>query len=621
MHKWRLSLLTLLAGAAALGCTASSGQPPDIDASTVAFVPQGWTRREREAFWFTSQGSQILSYDIFVNLERADTEELFRSPTHMAGLGYIPWPTTARNPAALPIGFVRDDDKIGLTCAACHTNVARHDGRDILIDGAPTLADFTGFMTVLVNAMRANQENAKFQRLAARVFGEGADPVASAALLARLQVETDALAARQARNGSSTTYGYGRLDAFGQIFNEVAAHDLGLPDNARAADAPVSYPFLWGTPQSDVVQWNGVADNRAPVGSLTRNVGEVLGVFGRLEMGDGPGYPSSVRLRNLAVLENHVEKLWRPSWDEAGLPSRNVALSARGESVYAANCRGCHMVLGDPTARSRQITARMVPLAEIGTDPAMAMNSLDVSRATGRPVPRLTGRLEGRKKRITETPRFEATAPALEIVGNGVQGALLADVPRTLQAVAIDRLDLTQLDLDLPRPRASSTAGDDQDFETILRSVPPDSATPARLDAYDRASRAAATVDPRALSGRLAAHAGGASQGGEADDPARLLAYKARPLDGIWATAPYLHNGSVPTLADLLLPSNERPDQFRVGSRQLDTVRVGFASSPEGDAGFVLGTGMPGNSNAGHEYGTSLPEEDKAALVEYLKGL
>src|SRR5690625_3270750 len=63
-----------------------------------------------------------------------------------------------------------------------------------------------------------------------------------------------------------------------------------------------------------------------------------------------------------------------------------------------------------------------------------------------------------------------------------------------------------------------------------------------------------------------------------------LLSYKARPLNGIWATAPYLHNGSVPTLYDLLLPAKRpddpedgeyRPDEFMVGSREFDPIKVG----------------------------------------------
>jgi hypothetical protein len=120
-----------------------------------------------------------------------------------------------------------------------------------------------------------------------------------------------------------------------------------------------------------------------------------------------------------------------------------------------------------------------------------------------------------------------------------------------------------------------------------------------------------------------------------------LLSYKARSLNGIWATAPYLHNGSVPTLYDLLLPPNPedaknpsaavecrpvppnveyRPCKFMVGSREFDPEKVGLKSA--GYDGFVFNTKLPGNSNAGHEYGTKvLSKEDRLNLIEYLKTL
>ena len=102
--------------------------------------------------------------------------------------------------------------------------------------------------------------------------------------------------------------------------------------------------------------------------------------------------------------------------------------------------------------------------------------------------------------------------------------------------------------------------------------------------------------------------------------PGNLLAYKARPLNGIWATAPYLHNGSVPTLYDLLLPPDERPKRFHVGSRVFDPEKVGFGTQA-GPKSNLLHTGQPGNANGGHEYGTGFDEDARRDLVEYLKTL
>lgn len=93
--------------------------------------------------------------------------------------------------------------------------------------------------------------------------------------------------------------------------------------------------------------------------------------------------------------------------------------------------------------------------------------------------------------------------------------------------------------------------------------------------------------------------------------------YVNLPLDGIWARGPYLHNGSVPTLRDLLSPPKERPKRFLRGCTNLDLDAVGFQCA----TGFEFDTTLTGNSNSGHDYGTSLPAQEKLALLEYLKSL
>ncbi|MFN3232342.1 MAG: c-type cytochrome [Alphaproteobacteria bacterium] len=99
--------------------------------------------------------------------------------------------------------------------------------------------------------------------------------------------------------------------------------------------------------------------------------------------------------------------------------------------------------------------------------------------------------------------------------------------------------------------------------------------------------------------------------------------YVARPLTGVWLLAPYLHNGSVPTLDDLLSPPGERPKVFYRGYDLVDLDKVGFVSSgPEAaETGFRFDTAEKGNGNSGHEWGTTLAPDEKSALIEYLKGL
>lgn len=98
--------------------------------------------------------------------------------------------------------------------------------------------------------------------------------------------------------------------------------------------------------------------------------------------------------------------------------------------------------------------------------------------------------------------------------------------------------------------------------------------------------------------------------------------YLNSSLEGIWLRGPYLHNGSVPTIADLLEPPGRRPVTFLRGGNVLDTTRLGFLSGtgPEGGR-FVFDSRLRGNGNGGHLYGVDLPSTDKQALIEFLKTL
>jgi hypothetical protein len=106
------------------------------------------------------------------------------------------------------------------------------------------------------------------------------------------------------------------------------------------------------------------------------------------------------------------------------------------------------------------------------------------------------------------------------------------------------------------------------------------------------------------------------------------LGYRARPHDGVWATPPFLHNGSVPNLYQMLVPASKRSPRFYLGSTRFDPVHVGYETI-QFDGAFEMDTTLPGNSNAGHEFrnltleelepqkwdGKSTPEDRWAAVL------
>ena len=104
---------------------------------------------------------------------------------------------------------------------------------------------------------------------------------------------------------------------------------------------------------------------------------------------------------------------------------------------------------------------------------------------------------------------------------------------------------------------------------------------------------------------------------------AKTDGYARQPLDGVWARSPYLHNGSVPTLWDLLREPSQRPKQFIRGYDVYDQRKAGFVydTAEAKTAGFLYDTAVPGNGNGGHLYGTKLSDDQKMDLIEYMKTL
>lgn len=567
-------------------------------------LEQAWDDKTRMKFWYTSQGARILPYTWFTWLEQADNDQLFRSAEHMESLRYLPMNASPENPAGLPIGFALASDNksgeawMGMTCAACHTNQVDYNGTKMLIEGAPTLGNFVLFYSKLVSALNATQmDDQKFDRFARKVLDAEYSESAAVQLRSRLQEVAMKAAERQVVNNLPADYpqdftSYARLDAFGNIQNAGSAFALHDLNNGNAPTAPVSYPFLWGTHQSDVVQWNGSAPNTPVVGPLVRNIGEVVGVFGGLDIEKAPfwqrlwgkqtRYSSTVDMIALGHLESWVKELRSPAWPTQYLPPVDTSKAAQGAVLYQRECAGCHQVI--PRAKEGdKYKAVMNSVAMLGTDPATAWNA-DYHMAKSLI-------LEGEKSKILVGDRFEATTAAISIPVNGVVGVVLKDPLTALKAGMI--------------PMRSGDKSVQKNSESL------ESLAQQHVEARQKIQNAKKLNSDNSL---LKSNVRDLSN----------LQYKARPLNGIWATAPYLHNGSVANLWELLQKPEARSKSFWVGSREFDPINVGFVVDTGMTEFRVLkdsGEIMPGNSNLGHDFGTQLNDEQKWTLVEYMKTL
>lgn len=350
----------MLLGAAA-GCALLVGCKTGESATGVN--AQGWNPAEQASWSSATQGSRLMPLAWFRALAQPDSEAPFADDSYLASFRIVP------QPGQLPVGFAVDDGPdthltvsklrwfagqgdrekwVGLNCAACHTAVIEYDGVQNRIDGGPSLFDYQRFIEALDTALRQTLASAqaagtpagvRFDAFARKVLcGEPAVCTADTPQnREQLRTALDALVAWEDRvaamNRTTSRYGFGRVDAFGHIFNKVALFTKAASPTPNPSSAPVSYPFLWDIYRQDFLQWNGIAQ-RAPFGkgdkaidfgALGRNAGEVIGVFGDIDVRRGAGwggYKSSIKIANLDRLERLLYALRRRNGRLRSAPGR-----------------------------------------------------------------------------------------------------------------------------------------------------------------------------------------------------------------------------------------------------------------------------------------------------------
>lgn len=566
------------------------------------YLNGGWTPEQRQSFYYTPQGTELLGldYDWLVNLELPLSTELLASADNLRGWGFIVDPgqrPDSLNPGNLAAGLGRHIDpvsgreRLDIGCAACHTGELHYQGTALRVDGGQAVQSISNakrgeFITTLGAATIETLINPfKWNRFATRIAGH--DEAKRQALRADLWAFMGHIKRFVGGAGAAKWYpveeGRGRTDAVGRIANVVFGYDLDVPENYRVADAPASYPFLWDIWRFDWVQYTGFTNQ-----AMARNVGEALGVLALIKLVNDKGEllkgseleQTIVDADGLHCAEGLLRQLQPPKWPEAVLGKIDIERARSGKQLFADHCVYCH---GPHVSQPYQwpVADEQHPElpGQIGVNWQWDMAG-DISIVDGKPV-----RKDWRQT-IWSLPWI-----SIDVVGTD---------PQLANNYMDNRYDASKL---VPGSQPVN-AGDG--LQLLLNTL-----VPKLYQDWNVEGKAIPAFDGLNVPFRIT----------------NQRAYTSRPLHGVWATPPFLHNGSVPTIYHLLSPQDERPVTFYVGNREYDPQQLGYRT--EFSAGsFHHDTRITGNRNSGHQFtdaeapgriGRLLTEAERYALLEYLK--
>lgn len=558
LKKILAGFLVLAAGALAVVYRSYfSNAPEPPKFSDVLYLNNNvWTENERQRYYHLSQGSQIMPYDWFVALEQGDKDEPFVADDNMTKFRFIPDADSISNPDRLPIGFAKDDPD-----------------------------PITGVVNVGLTCAACHTAQMTYKGTGIRIDG------ASGMISLDAFVES-VLASLGITALSDTTPKFERFarKVLNDNYNRNNAKEL-IGDVRRYLDQQLKEKF-------EEKQSN---DSRGQT--------PTAGGFGRLD-GLGAGGNRLYRLlgvKNLRTLNApvKVQPLWYTheySWIQTNGSmrqpmARNViqALSVNSSLVFP----------GDPDRKDRYISSvRLKNIVEMESMiqrfkapvwPEQVLGKIDVDAAE-------RGEVLCRKQcAFCHEPQKENQPQAGD--------AVAVKNNKTYFVLRLFPLDKIKTD----PTNATNFAERTVDASSIQMG--------GNVPGAEIISMVLSGIIKRQYDELKIPLDQQEEWNGYRDNLLRACkAYAARPLAGVWANAPYLHNGSVPSLYQLLLPVAERDKVFFTGDVEFDPVNVGYVSKGL-RGGFRFDTSITGNSNAGHQFGTSLKHEERMDLIEYLKGL
>jgi mono/diheme cytochrome c family protein len=567
------------------------------------WLDQGIAKEKLSWFYHADQGTRTFGfpYEWLMALEQPTipwllfTEvDLFSDTAYLERYGFIP-DTIIPGKKALPIGFAKggpmldptgapwknprnkqDMTGVGLTCAGCHTGSFTYKDTAVVIDGGPALTDLfkmkqgMGVALVLTRYLPG-----RFSRFAERILG----PDATLDDRETLKNQIDQVLGQYKKvkdleervASQSLLEGYGRLDALNRIGNQVFSIDLNKPENYAGSSAPVHYPRIWNTPWFDWVQYNG-----SIMQPMVRNAGESLGVSAELNLTDASKdfYKSSVNIKSLDEMEQMIKGNNPPNAKDgfSGLKSPKWP----GDILPPIDQK-----LAAQGAELYKTHCQECHRPPVTNEAFYDFNNKDWWT----------------KNLIGEAVLKVENIPISHIGTDPAQAADMAN--RTVATPASLGIRETSFALALGAV-----------VEKTVNYI------------YDQKKPPMNAAERQTANGNMK------------NELRKDLAYKVRPLNGVWATPPYLHNGSVPTVEALLGPPEDRPKKFYLGSREYDPVNLGYKFDKITN-GFEFDTSIRGNWNTGHEFrkeyskdkeikgviGPALSPADRKALIEYLKTL
>jgi hypothetical protein len=584
LRFWRAS-----AAVAAVLVAACAPTLPDYpSARETTWLDQGWNQQERDWYHHASQGTLTfgMPYEWFMALEKPDitigNAGPFADPAYLDRFGFIPAAT------GLPVGFAEGGpftdpttgetrrnpqtgaalNGIGLTCAACHTGRMTYKGQAFLIDGGSAMTDLGKFRDALgLSLFLTDKLPLRFSRFADRVLG----PEAGSGARAQLQKELSVLLTDGQKLVAldDSIKKDSTEEGFGRLdaLNRIGNEVFALRLNEPRNYAPFKAPVHYPSIwQAPWFTW--VQYDGSIMQPMVRNAGESLGVRALINLtnADRPLFAATVDIPNLHRMEGML----------AGTPPQpGKAFSGLRTPSWPASMPAPDQILAAKGSALYQELCQGCHLPAANT----------AAFWTG-PWWKTIGKSNVFYLDLHQIPIAEIGTDPAQAIGL---------MERTV--IVPDSLGLGTNGFGLALGRLVE--------KTINRS-------------YDTMTPSPSPAQRDAMSG------------GRPNLVQAKPEYKARLLAGIWASPPYLHNGSVPTVYDLLSPAAQRPAKFVLGHREYDPDRMGYVTGPL-TGGFEVDTSLPGNSNKGHEFrdgpkgngviGRALQDDERRAIIAYLKTL